>query len=183
MVKWAALLICGGWLAAVNSAVAQDVLAPEGYRQSNYDAPVPDDVPGALTVDDDAAYALWRSGRVAFVDVMPNLSRPESLPADAVWHGRSRQSVPGAIWLPDVGFGTLDAAAEAQLDAGLTAATGGDRNAPVLFLCRSDCWMSWNASKRAVELGYDRVFWYPDGSTGWTFWNWPTSRLKVFEIQ
>jgi len=183
MVKWAALLICGGWLAAVNSAVAQDVLAPEGYRQSNYDAPVPDDVPGALTVDDNAAYALWRSGRVAFVDVMPNLSRPESLPADAVWHGRSRQSVPGAIWLPDVGFGTLDAAAEAQLDAGLTAATGGDRNAPVLFLCRSDCWMSWNASKRAVELGYGRVFWYPDGSTGWTFWNWPTSRLKVFEIQ
>jgi len=183
MVKRAVLLVCAGWLAAGTPALAQGVPAPEGYRQSNYDAPVPDDVPGALTVDDNAAYALWRSGRVAFVDVMPNLARPQSLPADAVWHGRSRQSVPGAIWLPDVGFGTLDAAAETQLNAGLAQATGGDRDTPILFLCRADCWMSWNASKRAAERGYSRVFWYPDGSTGWTFWDWPTTRLKVFEIQ
>ena len=28
--------------------------------------------------------------------------------------------------------------------------------------------MSWNAAKRAiVELGYQDVFWYPDGSDGW----------------
>ena len=27
--------------------------------------------------------------------------------------------------------------------------------------------MSWNAAKRAVEDGYTRVFWYPDGVDGW----------------
>jgi len=168
------------WL-VVPMAHAQGVPLPDGYRQSDYDAPVPDHVPGADTVGDEAAWALWRSGRVAFVDVMPNLARPKSLPEDAVWHGRSRRSVPGAYWLPDVGFGTLDKAAEAQLAAGLAAASGGDKDAPVLFLCRAECWMSWNASKRAVERGYSRVFWYPDGSTGWTFWDWPTKRLKVFK--
>ena len=177
---WAIFLGCV-MLFGASTGMAQDVALPDGYRQSNYDAPVPDHVPGAITVGDDAAYALWRSGRVAFVDVMPNLPRPASLPADAVWHGRSRKSVPGAIWLPDVGFGALDTAAEAQLESGLIAATRGDQDAPILFLCRADCWMSWNASKRAVERGYTTVFWYPDGSTGWTFWDWPTKRLKVFE--
>lgn len=178
----AAILACGLFLGAPMAA-AQDVALPDGFRKTLYDAPVPDHVPGAITVGDDAAYALWRSGRVGFIDVMPNLARPKGLPAEAVWHGRSRQSVPGAIWLPDVGFGTLDATAHTQLDAGLLAATGGDRDAPILFLCRADCWMSWNASKRAVDRGYTRVFWYPDGSTGWTFWDWPTKRLKVFKPQ
>ncbi len=177
-------MACTGLLLAAGyPAHSQGDAAPEGYRQSNYDAPVPDEAPGALTVEDAAAYALWHSGRVAFIDVMPNLPRPKSLPADAVWHGRSRQSVPGAIWLPDVGFGTLDAAAERQFEVGLTTATGGDIDAPVLFLCRADCWMSWNAAKRAAERGYTRVFWYADGSTGWTFWDWPTRRLKVYKIE
>jgi PQQ-dependent catabolism-associated CXXCW motif protein len=168
---------------AAPTTMAQQVALPDGYRQSDYDAPVPDHVPGAITVGDDAAYALWRSGRVGFIDVMPNLARPKSLPGDAVWHGRSRQSVPGALWLPDVGFGTLDKPARAQLEAGLRTASNEDPDAPILFLCRADCWMSWNASKRAIELGYTTVFWYPDGSTGWTFWDWPTKRLKVFESQ
>lgn len=181
MVRLILLTCCGVLSAWGNIATAQTVAAPAGYRQTDYDAPVPEKVTGAVTVDDDAAYALWRTGRVAFIDVMPNLPRPKGLPADAVWRGRSRQSVPGAVWLPEVGFGTFDAAAAAQFDQGLTAATKGDKDAPVLFLCRADCWMSWNASKRAVAQGYSRVFWYPEGSTGWKFWDWPTNRLKVFK--
>jgi rhodanese-related sulfurtransferase len=27
--------------------------------------------------------------------------------------------------------------------------------------------MSWNAAKRALEMGYRRVVWYPDGTDGW----------------
>lgn len=177
------LAICGSVFVSSAMVRAQAVASPDGYRLSDYDAPVPGDLAGAITVGDNAAYALWRSGRVAFIDVMPDLPRPKSLPADAVWHGRSRQSVPGAIWLPDVGFGTLDQAAGQQLDAGLIAATGGDRDAPVVFLCRADCWMSWNAAKRALERGHTSVFWYRDGTTGWTFWDWPTKRLKVFDPQ
>lgn len=174
----AAVLLC---LICLAGPLVADVPVPDGYRQSDYDAPVPDDLPGAVVVGDDAAYALWRSGRVAFIDVMPDLPRPKGLPEDAVWRGRSRQSVPGAIWLPDIGFGTLDAPARKQFEQGLAHATGGDLDAPILFLCRDECWMSWNAAKRAVEAGYGRVFWYPFGSTGWTFWDWPTERLRVFK--
>ena len=46
--------------------------------------------------------------------------------------------------------------------------TGGDKAAPVVFYCDPSCWMSWNAAKRAVtELGYTRVYWYPEGAQGW----------------
>jgi PQQ-dependent catabolism-associated CXXCW motif protein len=31
----------------------------------------------------------------------------------------------------------------------------------------TDCWMSWNAAKRAVEWGYSSVIWYPAGADGW----------------
>jgi rhodanese-related sulfurtransferase len=27
--------------------------------------------------------------------------------------------------------------------------------------------MSWNLAKRLAALGYTRVYWYPDGTTGW----------------
>ena len=158
-------------------AAAQNADEPAGYRMEDYDAPVPDALEGADVVEDDAAYALWRSGRVAIIDVMPNLRRPEKLPKSVKWQGRPRRSIPGAIWLPDAGFGTLDTAAELQFRRGLFKATGGDTDAPIMFLCRSECWMSWNAGKRAVSWGYTRVFWYREGSTGWSLWDWPTERL------
>jgi PQQ-dependent catabolism-associated CXXCW motif protein len=31
----------------------------------------------------------------------------------------------------------------------------------------TDCWMSWNAARRAVALGYSAVNWYPLGADGW----------------
>jgi PQQ-dependent catabolism-associated CXXCW motif protein len=33
--------------------------------------------------------------------------------------------------------------------------------------CLKDCWMSWNAAKRALAMGYTNVAWYPDGTDGW----------------
>ena len=38
----------------------------------------------------------------------------------------------------------------------------------MVFYCDANCWMSWNAAKRAMEeLGYSRVYWYPEGVQGW----------------
>ncbi|WP_404942704.1 rhodanese-like domain-containing protein, partial [Pseudomonas poae] len=36
-----------------------------------------------------------------------------------------------------------------------------------VFYCRSDCWLSWNAVKRAANLGYTSVYWYRDGLDAW----------------
>ena len=45
--------------------------------------------------------------------------------------------------------------------------TKGRRDAPVVFYCLANCWMSWNAAKRAASWGYTRVYWYRDGTDGW----------------
>ena len=36
-----------------------------------------------------------------------------------------------------------------------------------MFFCKADCWMSWNAARRAVALGYGRVAWFPGGTDAW----------------
>ena len=37
----------------------------------------------------------------------------------------------------------------------------------LVFYCLANCWMSWNAAKRALSLGYPNVAWYRDGTDGW----------------
>ena len=49
----------------------------------------------------------------------------------------------------------------------LEAATRGNRDHPVVFYCRANCWMSWNAAKRALAYGYTSVYWFDDGVDGW----------------
>lgn len=171
-------MILAGALCAGVLMSAQAVEQPDGYRMENYDAPVPEEAPGAITISDETAYALWRTGRVVIIDVMPDITKPKGLPEGMKWKGRTRRSMPGALWWPEVGFGALAPAIEANFQDNLERVTEGDKTAPILFLCRQDCWMSWNASKRAASYGYQTVFWYPDGSTGWRFWDHPVEILK-----
>lgn len=140
---------------------------PDGYRGEPYQAPVPTTLAGAEVIGDEVAHALWWSGRVPFVDVLPVPTRPEGLPEGTVWRDPPHESIPGAVWLANTGYDGLDAATLGYFLAGLERVTGGDRAAPVVIFCKRDCWMSWNAGKRAMENGYSRVFWYPDGSDGW----------------
>jgi PQQ-dependent catabolism-associated CXXCW motif protein len=56
---------------------------------------------------------------------------------------------------------------EAWLRTSLERITGGDRAKLLVIYCLRDCWMSWNAAKRAMALGYANVAWYPDGNDGW----------------
>ena len=151
---------------------------PAGYRMDDYRGPVPNTLRGATVVDDDAAHALWVTGRVAFVDVLPRPPKPADLPEGTIWHETTRHSIPGAVWLPNVGYGRLPEPVEAYFRENLAAVTADDKDAPIVFFCLSDCWMSWNAAKRAIEeYGYTRVFWYPEGTDGWTSREWPTEAV------
>lgn len=168
----AALLLLDPTSAAVGAA------EPQGYRMEHYRAPVPETIEGGTVLDDDAAHALWQAGDAVFVDVLPRAAKPEGLPEGTIWRDPARRSIPGAIWLPDVGYGRLAPEADAYFRGGLEAATGGDADVPVVFFCLSDCWMSWNAARRAIEAGYTRVYWYPRGTDGWTSKGWPTEGVS-----
>ena len=140
---------------------------PEHYRSDDYRAPTPKTLRGARVLTTAQAEALWRAGTAAFVDVMPHVPRPANLPAGTLWRDRPRHNIPGSIWLADTGYGALAASTEDYFRAGLERITGGNSAKPLVIYCQRDCWMSWNAARRAVALGYTGVAWYPDGTDGW----------------
>ena len=148
------------------SAAAQTVPEPEGFRSEPYRAPVPATLQGAQVIDAAQAVALHGQS-VPFIDAMPRQKRPEGLPIGTIWNAAPHLTIPGAIWLYDTGYDRISAVEEARLADGLTQATHGDKSAPVVIFCKADCWMSWNAAKRAVALGYTGVNWFPEGSDGW----------------
>ncbi|AUH35286.1 rhodanese [Paracoccus tegillarcae] len=145
------------------AAAGQDM---DLYRGPPYNAPVPDQLDGTTTIDGEQAVALHDQG-VAFVDVYPRTAKPDDLPEGTIWQEPRHDTIPGAIWLYDTGFVRLSDAEQARLENGLRLATEDDTAAPVVIFCRADCWMSWNAAKRAVALGYTDVHWFSTGTEGW----------------
>ncbi|EYD75652.1 hypothetical protein Rumeso_02739 [Rubellimicrobium mesophilum DSM 19309] len=160
------------------AAMAETVPEPEGYRGAPYAAPVPGGLAGATTVDAEEAHRLWEAGDVAFVDVLPREPKPGNLPEGTIWHERAHDGIPGATWLPNVGYEALSTEEERYFGDGLRQVTGGDPSRPVLFYCKQDCWMSWNAAKRALAMGYRNVLWFPGGADGWAGAGFPTERAE-----
>lgn len=149
--------------------LAGEVVEPAGYRMDRYNAPVPETLRGATVVTTEEAEGLWRDGSTVFFDVMPHTPKPAGLPAGTIWREAARRNIPGSVWLPNVGYGAIAKETAEYFREGLAAHAGGDMSRKVLFYCMMDCWMSWNAAKRAVEWGYTSVLWYPSGADGWEF--------------
>lgn len=152
---------------APESASAQKAPAPDGYRMSDYRAPVPATAPGATTVDTEALRTLIADGNAVLIDVLPQPPRPAGLPETTVWVPKARQSLPGAVWLPNVGFGELSDEMHRYFSGHLERLTTEMPGASLVIFCEPNCWMSWNAAKRAAEWGYSDIFWYPQGAEGW----------------
>jgi PQQ-dependent catabolism-associated CXXCW motif protein len=149
------------------SAASQDVPKPTGYRTGDYRAPTPATLEGARLVNTDEAEQIWKAGGAIFIDVMPHAPRPANLPPGTIWREKPRRNIPGSIWLPDTGYGTLAPVTESYLRSNLERLSKGDRTKTLVVYCLRDCWMSWNAAKRILAMGYSNVVWYPDGADGW----------------
>jgi PQQ-dependent catabolism-associated CXXCW motif protein len=177
MLRWLALVA-----ALATPAYAEAPPEPEGYRGPPYAAPVPETLAGAEVADNAAAAALHAAGKAVFIDVMPRDVKPADLPEGTIWREKPRDSIPGAIWLPNTGFEKLLPEEESYLRKGLELATEGNLDRPVVIFCKAECWMSWNVAKRAVGYGYTEVIWYPDGPEGWVTLpeNPPLQRVEPF---
>jgi PQQ-dependent catabolism-associated CXXCW motif protein len=162
---WAALL--GMALLTATASAATAPPEPQGYRTSHYRAPVPATVDGKPALTTDQAASLWRDHAAIFIDTLPQAPRPANLPAGTIWHRKVREDIPNSIWLPDTGYGQLPAIMETYFETNLREATANDRNRHLVFYCLANCWMSWNAAKHAMALGYTRVDWYAGGTDEW----------------
>lgn len=149
-------------------AGGEAVPEPAGYRMGEYRAPVPATLAGATVLTTPALQKLLAEERPVLIDVLPKPRKPEGRTAGQLWVEPERDHLPGSAWLPNVGYGELSAEFADYFRDGLNRLTGGDKARPIVFYCDAQCWMSWNAAKRAMtELGYRRVYWYPEGVDGW----------------
>lgn len=165
-------------VAQQDSAQQQEPFEPEGYRTDNYRAPVPATLEGARVLTTAETEAIWRAKSGAFIDVMPRAPKPKNLPAGTVWRDAPRKNIPGSIWLPDTGYGALAPAMDGYFEGGLARASHGDKAALLVIYCLADCWMSWNAAKRALAYGYSNIAWYPEGTDGWELAKLPTEEAQ-----
>lgn len=144
-----------------------------GYRIRQYRAPTPSDVPGGVKITLDELETLMRDRNALLIDVMPSEGAGPD-PITGLWHvPKPRLNMAGSVWLPDVGKGVLTPQIDAYFKQALARLTGGDNRRAIVFYCQADCWMSWNAVKRASELGYSSLHWYPEGTDGMRDWDVP----------
>lgn len=139
------------------------LFSAEGYRQTHYRSPTPDAVEGARTLDTTALQALLaREPRTALVDVY----RRQWLFGQFI-EDQPHANLPGSVWLANTGDGHLQPQWAAYLRDNLARVSKGDAGWPLVFYCRSDCWLGWNAVKRAHAMGYTNLYWYRDGIDAW----------------
>ena len=133
----------------------------------HYRGEVPDTLQGATVVHTAELARLIASEHPILIDVLPAPAPPADARPGLPRMPLPHQDIAGSVWLPDIGRGALLPDVEARFRARLARLTGGHMSVPVAFYCLQHCWMSWNAARRAVLLGYRNVLWYPDGVDGW----------------
>ncbi|MCK8516040.1 rhodanese-like domain-containing protein [Methylonatrum kenyense] len=156
----------------------------EGYREDYYMARTPDCVPGGVRLDTGGLRELISNRPEAvLIDVMavqdhilPDLERG--------WiQGEERVSIRDSLWLPNVGLGWIDDEIRQWFAERLRAYSGGDSAHPLVFYCLQDCWMAWNAARRAARMGYTAVYWYADGIDVWAEKGLPTERAEPVPLR
>ncbi len=144
-------------------AAQEPLFNTEGYRQAHYRSPTPEQVDGAITLD-----------TAGLQDLLAR--QPHSVLIDTYrrqWlFGRfipdeEHRNLPGSVWLANTGDGLLLAPWKDYFETQLQRLSQGRHDWPLVFYCRSDCWLGWNAARRAHALGYTQLYWYRDGIDAW----------------
>ncbi|MFM9972770.1 MAG: rhodanese-like domain-containing protein [Burkholderiales bacterium] len=139
-------------------------------RQAPYSAPTPTEIAGA---------------RLIFTGQLHNMlvMMPAPVLID-VAGGDEHVTLRGAFWIPGMGRGNhfLDPI-QAQTVELLEKLTNGDKSRPLVFFCvNAQCWLSYNASLRAVAAGYQQVFWYRGGIQAWAEADLPLAKVSLSTI-
>ena len=161
------MLISGGSLYA-SGHIAQiehddfELYSADGYRLFRYRSPTPLRSEYAETLNTQQLFTFLRSRNPPYLlDVQP-------VPWNRVFIDKEdRYHIPGSMWLPNVGLGELEEEWKEYFRSNLEKLTQSDKNAALVIYCRADCWMSWNALKRASGWGYTQLYWYRNGTDGW----------------
>ena len=78
--------------------------------------------------------------------------------------------VPGIV-APVESLNAASRRAHLAAETHLERLTSGDRARAIIIYCQADCWMSWNAVRRAAAYGYSAIYWLAEGTDGWRDWD------------
>lgn len=145
--------------------------AATGYRIARYRTPVPETVPGGTRVSAADIDGLVKTQNAILIDVMPSEGAGPDRATGAWRLTKPRQDIPGSVWLADVGKGDLPPLLETYFRDNLARLTQRATSRAIVFYCQADCWMSWNAVKRASSYGYTALYWFAEGTDGWRDWD------------
>lgn len=164
-------LALGVFSSSLLAGEASEFDAVTGYRIARYRTPVPQEVPGGTRISAPDVGVLLENERAILIDVMgAEGAGPD--PATGVWRlSKPRQNIPKSVWLADVGQGTLTAERDRYFRDNLHRLTAGDTARALIIYCQADCWMSWNAVRRAASYGYTKIYWFAEGTDGWRDWD------------
>lgn len=140
---------------------------PARLRMDHYRSPTPVCVPNGITLDIAGLQQLQQDAKPVLIDVWAILLRKEEGFPSAWLPSEDHYTLPDAVWLPNVGYGTLESDIEYYLQTNLQRLTKGNKETPLIFFCVADCWMSWNTVQRVREYGYTQVYWFKNGTDGW----------------
>lgn len=123
--------------------------------------PTPASIPGGQIITTKGLVELLRGGQapVLTLDILGG-----------------QEMIQGAVYaVPAAQSGTFNDQTQQQFGQFLQQATSGNKQYPIVMYCLSpECWMSYNASLRAINLGYSNVLWYRGGIESWKKAGLPT---------
>jgi PQQ-dependent catabolism-associated CXXCW motif protein len=122
---------------------------------NNFATPLPIEAPGASTITALQLKAMLQEDRqLTLVDTFV---------------GAAHQSLPGAVWLPELGDVRLGSMESRRIGAVLARATEGDKARPVVVFERNQSfgWYGYHAVLRLVGMGYRQIYWFRGGIDAW----------------
>ena len=160
-------------------------LQHEEYRGLPYHAPTTEIPPiGVKRISAVELKDLLNSEKSpVLLDVYGAIFREESLDFDGAWLvSTPRRNIPNSTWLPNVGKKKLKLVVEQYYRDQLKELTHQYMSATLVIYCIEDCWMAWNAAKRAHEWGYTNVMWFREGVDGWNDKGWPLQESEPVNL-
>lgn len=125
---------------------------PQAQLQTTLHGPTPTSIPGGQVITTDRLLGLYQQGSLLVFDV---LGSGQHLPM--------AQNAVGAAEA-----GSFSDNVQQQFGEYLQQVTQGNKGVPMVFYCQGpQCWMSYNAALRAINLGYSQVYWYRGGVEAW----------------
>lgn len=141
------------------------VAPSEQLHTGEMHGPTPASIPGGQIVTTKGLVELVRGGQAPFL-LLDVLGGPEIIQG-------AQYAVPAAQ------PGSFSDQTQQQFGQFLAQATGGSKQYPLVLYCLStQCWMSYNAALRAINLGYTNVLWYRGGIEAWKQAGLPVQRVR-----